>query len=34
MVVNKMGGAYGMYGRDKRCLHGFGGETWRKEASL
>jgi hypothetical protein len=34
MVVNKMGGACAMYGRDERCLHGFGGETSWKEASL
>ena len=25
-----MGGACGTYGREERCIQGFGGETWGK----
>jgi hypothetical protein len=28
-----MGGAYVTYGRQERCMQGFGGETWRKETT-
>ena len=28
---NEMGGAWGTYGRQKRCLQGFRGETWGRE---
>jgi hypothetical protein len=24
---------YGTYGRQKRCIQGFGGETWGKETT-
>jgi hypothetical protein len=30
----EMGGAYGTYGVQVRCMHGFGGENRRKEAAL
>jgi len=30
----EMGGAYGTYGVQVRCIQGFGGETWRKEDAL
>jgi hypothetical protein len=30
---NKMGGAFGTYGRQKRYMEGFGVETWGKEAT-
>jgi hypothetical protein len=28
---NEMSAAYGMYGGEKRCIQGFGGETCGKE---
>ena len=28
-----MGEACGLYGGVKRCMEGFGGETWRKETT-
>jgi hypothetical protein len=28
---NETGGLCSAYGREERCIQGFGGETWRKE---
>jgi hypothetical protein len=30
---SEMGGAWGTFGRQERCVQGFGGETWDKEAT-
>jgi len=30
---NEMGGACSAYGEEKRCIEGFGAETWRKETT-
>jgi len=27
-----MGGTYGMYGEEERCMQGLDGETWGKES--
>jgi hypothetical protein len=34
MKKNEMGGPCGTYGRQDRCIQGFGGETYCKEATL
>jgi hypothetical protein len=31
---DEMGGACGTYGRQERCVHGFGGATWGAERPL
>ena len=32
-IKNQMGGACSIYGEKQRCIHGFGGETCKQEAS-
>jgi len=31
--INVMGGSCDMYGRQERCVEGFGGKTWVKETT-
>jgi hypothetical protein len=31
--MNEMVGTCGTFGRQERCLQGFGGETWGKETT-
>jgi hypothetical protein len=31
--MNEMGGAYGMYGGEERCIQGFGGEAWERKTT-